>query len=165
MKKNIFIIVIVSFLGMSFHPLHMSVTSIEHDFEKDEFIISMKLFKDDFQQVIKQNYKTVGSISDCILSTNDSIIIIDYINKHFSIKFDVINAVIFLEIEEITCNNESIWIISRIKVDKNFKSIEITNTLMLDLYDDQKNLVIFKSGKVEKGYEFDKQKSNIDIKI
>src|SRR5688500_17746696 len=41
-----------------FHPLHISVTEINHNATDKTLEISCKMFTDDFEKVLAQNYKT-----------------------------------------------------------------------------------------------------------
>ncbi len=165
MRRNFFIVFIVLFFCMGFHPLHISVTSIEYESNKESIIISMKFFRDDFKAVIEQNYSIEINSQDCIMNKNDSISIKNYIIGHFSMKFDEDIIPDDFKIEEIKCNKESIWIISVIDNIKEFNKLEIKNTLLLDLYTDQKNLLIIKKNKIEKGYEFNNRITTININM
>ena len=47
---------IVLFLFSFFHPVHVSITSIEYIEGKNSFEVSFKLFWDDFEAIIASKY-------------------------------------------------------------------------------------------------------------
>lgn len=156
----------VGFVSVSLsHPIHVSVTSIEYIESENAYQISMKLFKDDFETIIDYKYQIDTDINNCMLNDSDTIYIIKYIEEHFSMKFDGKNSLkkkIFLPI---TCNEEAIWLSFKIQNIVPMHNVEIGNTLMNDLYNDQKNLVIFKHNDIEKGFQFNKKTAFIEFAL
>jgi hypothetical protein len=163
--KLYFIVAINIFIGSAFHPLHVAVTSIDYIESKDEFKVSIKLFKDDFKIIIDSKYGIDTDIINCNLTETDNIYIEKYIEEHFSMKFDNKNNLKKTSYFPVECNDDSIWISFTIENKGLKKEVEIKNTLMNDLYDDQKNLVIFKYKNIEKGFQFNRKTTLVEFTL
>ena len=154
MKILVLFIFLNSYFCKTFHPLHVSVTSIDFVEDKGEFKVSIKLFKDDFEKIVNNKYQVNLDIFNCNIQNADSIFIEKYILEHFSMKFDGKN-ILKKELHCTSiCNEEAIWVSFKFKTAKPKRTIVIKNSLMNDLYNDQKNLVIFKMKDIEKGIQF-----------
>jgi len=67
--------------------------------------------------------------------------------------------------ESIKRNDEAVWFYYKIETKKELRRFVIRNSLMLDLYPDQKNLLIMKKGKIERGYSFTIKKKEFTINV
>ncbi len=148
---NVFFTILTVFLAL--HPVHLSVTNIEHT--NKGFEISVRLFEDDFQKNIYRNYGVnlnLGKPNE--LPDADKYINL-YISSHFKLfangkqissgKFKLKSR----EIKDVT-----LWLHYSVKYTQKLNKIKIENSLMTDLFSDQKNLVIFTSGNFQKPLEF-----------
>jgi hypothetical protein len=121
------------------HPLHVSVTEINHNGTDKTLEISCKLFTDDFEKVLTQNYKTkVDLINPPDRPAMDKLVS-DFIQKHLTIKVDGKAA----QFSYLGYERDSDVIYSYFQVDNitSVKKMEITNHLMHELFTDQINLV------------------------
>lgn len=143
--------------SLMMHPVHVSVTTIEINRDSSEVMVQVKLFTDDFE-------RQVGGIhqADLKLGTKDEH------READNYMFSYLNNKLFIELNSKTLelqffdrkmNEESIWIIMKGKIEKpkkgkyHLQSAAVENSILLDLYDDQSNLVIFNQGcGTEKGY-------------
>jgi hypothetical protein len=117
------------------HPFHVSVTEVNHNATDKTLEISCKLFTDDFEKVLAKNYNIK---TDLIHPTNraamDSLIK-KYIQSHLSIKVNgkpVSFSYLGFEHE-----NEAVYSYVEVSNVVSAGKIEITNSLMYDLFDDQ----------------------------
>ena len=165
MINLVFIFILSLFINPYFHPLHVSVTTVDYNETEDEFIISIKLFKDDFEKIVNHKYNADLDIMNCNFYNSDSLFIEKYINEHFSMKFDGKNVLRKQEYINSVCNEESIWVSFKIKSIEPKKKIEISNSLLTDLYDDQKNLLIFKYKKTDKGIQFNRKTTLVEFTL
>jgi hypothetical protein len=69
------------------------------------------------------------------------------------------------EYERKSINEEAVWLYYNFPCKTSVHSIRIHNAILMDLFDDQKNLLILKFGDFEKGYEFRKEKQEISIRL
>jgi hypothetical protein len=151
-----FILFIVSETGFS-HPLHLSITNI--DFKNDSVFISMRLFQDDFSAALIKYYEsTDSSITNNPLHNNFAT---EYLNKNFILYTNSnLCPLEFLYSE----NDElSVWYYFKAVCTVHQKMFEIHNSLMIDFFTDQKNMVIINYQNQEDGYEFDAQRTQQTI--
>jgi hypothetical protein len=121
------------------HPFHVSVVEINHNSRDQTLEFSCKLFTDDFEKVLVQNYKAkVDLINPTNKAAMDSLIK-KYILSHLSIKADGKQLPLnYLGFER---ENEAVYTYLEVENIKAVKKIELSNKLMQDLFKDQTNLI------------------------
>lgn len=122
------------------HPLHVSVTEIEYNEKAKALQIISRIFIDDLETSIR---KKTGIDELDILKPKDGLkteeLVGNYLKDHFRIKLDgKEQKTNFLGYEV-----EDFALICYIEIEnvKGFKSIQVTNTVITEMYDDQSNLV------------------------
>lgn len=122
------------------HPLHVSVTEIEYNEKAKALQIISRIFIDDLETSIR---KKTGIDELDILNPKDGLkteeLVGNYLKDHFQIKLDgKEQKTNFLGYEV-----EDFALICYIEIEnvKGFKSIQVTNTVITEMYDDQSNLV------------------------
>lgn len=148
------------------HPLHMSFTNIEYSASKQKWEVSVKLFKDDFAVEINKLYDVLVDIEDEGENQVDAACFQQFISDHFMliINKDTIDVDSW-EFLGKKLNFEAIWLKFSFEFQGIPKNIEIKNTLMFGLFQDQKNLLIFKYKNEQKAYQFRKNKPQIHFVI
>ncbi len=168
--KAILVIIILSIFNtnsiLEMHPIHISVSNIDYNETDQEYEISIKLFVDDFEKVINKNYNVKLNLGKENENTNSNHLITKYIQSNFKFNIDNKNILkgIKLSKKKVNLENNSIFIFYNIKHISGNKII-IKNTLMADLYDDQKNLFIFTYKNTEEAYKFEKNKTIFEFSI
>ena len=146
------------------HPIHVSVTSVEYSREENRFFTSFKIFTDDFETILAMKYGVTLKLgTNAELEKQEQ-----YITKYITDSFGFfINGDVRLEpqFERKTMNEEAVWVYYTYKCNKDVASIKIRNEIMMDMFDDQTNLLIFKYYDFEKGYRFKKNNREVMIKI
>lgn len=133
------------------HPVHVSITNMDYIPDQNKITLSFKVFESDFQLLFAHLYEQKIDFDDpenikCHQSK---------INEYFSAHFKINNNQSFsLSFQSIKKEDDSVWFYYESMIDKEIKSLEISNTIFLDLYFDQKNMLIFKSNQKEKGFLF-----------
>ena len=137
------------------HPVHVSVCNIE--FENNKMILSLKLFKDDFQLAIEHNFAKFILLENAD-NEQEKKMIEDYVENMF---FIVVNKKDTLELDykNSELNDEAIWLNYESEV-PDFKKLYINNSIFLDIYIDQTNLVIINYNGKQNGYRFN-YKNNV----
>jgi hypothetical protein len=143
------------------HPVHVSVTNLEIQSENNSISLSFKVFTDDFQSIIDQLYNVKVDLNENGNYDLNKEHIDNYLEDNFTL-IDNGKELIFTN-TGIKTNDEAVWFFYKTTINKDLKSIVIRNSLMLDLYPDQKNLLILKYGKIERGYQFNFKKKEITI--
>ncbi len=136
----------------AFHPVHISIINMDYYQEENKITFSLKVFEDDLKLMLVHLYQvnTNGNNEDFIKENIE--IINTYIANNLKIKNDS-NYKMNLAKHEF--DDESILFFYNIELDKKFDRIEIMNTIFLDLYFDQKNMLICNYKNSEKGFLFD----------
>ncbi len=148
------------------HPLHMSFTNIEYSASKQKWEVSVKLFKDDFAVEMLRIYGVKLNIENEDEDQEKSAYFHRFISDHFMLKIneDTIGIDCW-EFEGKKLNFEAIWLNYSFEFQDQPKDIEIKNTLMFGLFQDQKNLLIFKYKDKQKAYQFRRNKPQIHFVI
>lgn len=136
-----------------FHPVHVSVTSMELNKEKSAIEYSVKVFKDDFQLLFYHLNKLSVDFDDTISINKNKSVIDKYFERNIVIKIN--QKEIVSQMVDFSVIDDAIWFNFKAQINSEILSIELINTVLLDLYLDQKNLLIFKAEDFEKGYRFD----------
>lgn len=144
-----------------YHPVHVSMTNVEYIQEENVIRYSLKMFKDDFKGIISKNYGHILNYEEKF-NDKDKHYIKKYIDHNFNIQLNS-KELVQTKFVNYKTNDESIWIYFNCDFEVDLKELYIKNSLLLDMFDDQKNLVIFKHGKSEKGYMLNNRNKNIEI--
>ena len=133
----------------SFHPIHVSVTEIEYDEKEKELEIMMRIFIDDLETAIRRQRN--ASDLDILhppsnLSTKK--LIDNYLAEHFKILLDGKPQTIqYLGQEE---EGEAMVCYILVSNVRKWREIEITNSILTEIFDDQSNIVhVTVNGKVK----------------
>lgn len=121
------------------HPFHVSVVEINHNATDKTLEISCKIFTDDFEKVLVQNYKTkVDLINPPDRKAMDSVVK-KYIVSHLSVSVDgKPGNFTYLGFEK---DAEAVYSYVQIDNVSSVKKVELTNKLMHDLFTDQVNIM------------------------
>jgi len=149
LKKFVFLFLICSCFSFSgTHKFYLSVTEAEYLEKSSSVQLITRIFVDDFQKLLQTRYDSkVELLRGQDLAENNA-----YIEKYFrkKLKINIHNK--DLQLNFIGKRYEDDLIICYFEIDnvKQFSSVKITNLLLTDLFEDQKNLVHFeKSGETE----------------
>jgi len=148
------------FLLLVFHPVHISVTNMEYNKGEKDFLVSFKVFTDDFETNIERKYGV-----NLNLGKEDELENADeYFSRYFRESFSFIvngeelKEPVYLEKK---MNDISVWLYYKYSISGNVKDVGIKNIIMLDIFMDQSNLLIFKYNDFEEGFVFDRKKNTI----
>ena len=146
-----------------FHPVHVSVTSIEYIEEQNYFTASFKIFTDDFETILFTKYGVELKINADPQPEEQ----IPYFNRYISDSFHLMvndGNKMDLKFERKGKSEDSVWLYYSFTGHQQvIESATIHNAIMMDMFEDQMNLLIFKYLDFEKGYQF--TKDNVDLRI
>jgi hypothetical protein len=121
------------------HPLHISVTEINHNAADSTLEISCKLFTDDFEKVLAKNYKTKVDLINPAGKAAMEKLVNDFIQKHLFIKADGKPAqMLYLGFEK---DNDAIYSYFQVDNIGSVRKLEITNNILHEMFIDQINLM------------------------
>lgn len=153
MKRiNLFLLIalipLMSFIG--FHKYYISVTQVDFVEEKQSVQITARIFIDDFEKVLRERYnenivlagkeetKDVNKFIETYLKSkirvriNDNDMNLIFIGKEYDV--DIIQC--YIEIQNV----------------KQINSIEISNEVLFDVFEDQQNMIKTKINSKQKSF-------------
>jgi hypothetical protein len=160
MKARILIFLVYFFLGNTIeaHPIHISVTNLEISQDSGKIDYTVQLFYEDFQALINYKYNTMIDFSKQTRMTfKEQQSIIHYITGNFYLT-DSDAVELHSEFLRWKIEDGSIWLFFCAKLNEGINELHIHNTLMVDLYNDQTNYMIYRAAEEEVGVEFNKRK-------
>ncbi len=131
------------------HDYHVSMMSITHNTELKTFDIEYKIFTDDLEMGVKQDLATSLFLNTEDETDNSDEYIKQYLtdNVIFSLNGKPIKAnYIGKEYEE-----DITWIYLQIEKVKKVKSFSISNSVLFNTFDDQKNILNLEINSTTKG--------------
>jgi len=129
------------FLTILSHPFHVSVCEIYHNADTKSLEISMKIFIDDLELSIQKDSAENFKLIEVSPEEIDKKYIESYLIKRFKIKINgEIAELDFLGFE--IDNDAILCYLEKMKV-KKIELIEINNSIITEVYDDQINLTHF----------------------
>lgn len=123
----------------SFHPLHLSVTEINHNSADKTLEVSVKIFTDDFEKTLRKNFptKTIDLINPSDRNAMNAIVT-DYMRSRLIIKVDgriVSYSCIGFEQEE-----DATFAYFEVGSVPAVHRLDMTNSILHDLFTDQTNI-------------------------
>ena len=123
------------------HAFHLSKTDIVFKPTDKTVQITMHIFIDDLEAALVKTGATSLFIGTAKEKIEAKTLIFNYLQSKFTvdinnkkIKYDFIG-------KEITTDKQAIWIYLEIKNIKNIKTLTVSNSVLIDLHSDQKNII------------------------
>jgi hypothetical protein len=141
---------VLSFTGA--HKFYVSVTNVEYAEKEESLQIISRIFIDDLEEVLQVRYDLKAELATPEESSRAEA----HIEKYFRAKFSVFvndeqREYVFLgkkyDRDQIICYLEVTGI-----PNGTLKSVGIRNEILMDLFEEQKNLVHVKIGKLKKSF-------------
>lgn len=134
------------------HSVHITVANIEYSDSSDTLKVSIKLFSDDYAHLLMLLFDHHTPAD----SLDPRETILNYFSEKLKIKPDGKQECLLNYQKEISTQGET-WFYLYCIEERDFSYIEVTNTLLFNLYNDQTNLLIFSFNGKESGIKFDKE--------
>ncbi len=119
------------------HPFHVSVCEIFHNADTRSVEVSMKFFIDDFEQALQKNTDSEYMLTD----SSDVENIKQYLQRHFVVKLN--NQKTALNMLGFELREDAVLCYLEGKSFKEINLVEIENSVMMEIFDDQINLTHF----------------------
>lgn len=137
------------------HPFYVSVVEVHHNNTDKTLEISCRIFIDDMENVLKQNFKTPVDLSRT-QPQNDKLIN-EYVVKHLALVADGKKlALSYVGYEK---DSESVFCYFEVPQVGGVKSLKVTNSLLHDLTPDQINIMHVTVNGSRKSYKLEYPKS------
>ena len=123
----------------AYHPFYISVTEMSLNSTTKSLEISCKMFAEDIEDVLKQNYKAPVDLSNDKMQVQNNRLIDDYILKHFSININSkATALKFVGFEK---EKESVYCYLEVLNVPEIQKITVNNTILQDYKQEQINIM------------------------
>ena len=144
LNKGIFILLFsilsASFVEpKSFHPYFVSVTEIQHNKKEKTLEISCKIFTDDFEKTLRQNYNTRVDLLNPINKAAMDKLVTDYIKKHLRITADA--KALQLQFVGFEKDEEATWCYFQVTNIATLKKVDVTDNLLFEYKKEQINIL------------------------
>jgi hypothetical protein len=123
-----------------FHPLHISVSEFNYSEKDKELQITSRIFIDDLEAAIRIRRKEPEmDILDPKNGQTTDQVVQEYLNEHFKVKIDGKPQMLKI----LGHDKEDVALIFYIEIAhvKKIKTLEVTNTVITEIHNDQSNLV------------------------
>lgn len=121
------------------HPIFVSVTEIEHNAKDKTLEISCKIFTDDFEKTLRQNYKTYVDLLHPKDKTAMNNLVSDYVQKHLQLKVDGKNVALqYIGYEQQEEGIVSFYQVNNIAA---IKKLDITDNILFDYKKEQISII------------------------
>lgn len=137
-------------IGLLFHPVHVSLTSIDHVHGTDSLKVFVKMFYDDFLL----DYKLFDSENESVKKmTTGQLFPAELMNKYLDkkVNISVDNKQLKGKLLNLTLDDNEISMNLVYKSDKKPKTISVKNIIMTGLYNDQANMTLIRVDDFEEG--------------
>ena len=148
------------------HPLHLTFTNLEFRTQNNRWLLTIKVFSDDFATNLKMATGTGTIIERKSKSTETQLVLKKWLENRLKIWFDS-RPVEFdtWKFDDIRVKEDATWITYTFTASMPGSEIKIRNILLLDLYPDQKNLFIVAMGQFQSAHEFKNKDQETVIKL
>lgn len=149
-----FIFILMSLVSV--HDFHLSKSEVRVNYETRTVQVATKIFIDDFEEAMaKEGIADISLTSEKI----DPNLIENYIQSYIFKHFTVINddePIPFLFIgKEFSEDIVSIWCYFESDPIENIGELKISNRVLFDLFEDQKNIMVVQEGEEKNHYMLD----------
>ena len=135
------------------HPFYVSVTEINHNAKEKTLEVSCKIFADDMEDVLKQNYKAIVDVGNEKQESQNGRMINDYIQHHLSLSVD--GKAVPLHFVGFEKQSESLYCYFDVANVSSLKKLDINNSILQDFNNEQINIMHITVNGNRKSYKLD----------
>ncbi len=162
-KIFLLIAVVLPLCAFTAHKYYLSVTQADYDSKSQSLKMVTRVFYDDLQKVFQERYDKSIKVD----ASYDQKKLDGYIKRYFEQKFIVTVNGEERELNYLGHKDEIDYVVCFIEVEniKNLHSISIENTLLMDLFPEQKNVVHLNTGKSKKSFLLTRENDKAVLKL
>jgi hypothetical protein len=155
--------IVFTLFAFTTHKYYVSLTEIQHNKKENSIEITLRVFTDDLELSINNRYNKTFLIGSNQEIAQFNTYLLDYLKNKLIIK---VNGKLYeyqfigKEIED-----DLTFIYLEIKGVKTLKSVEITNKLFIEIFEDQQHIIKIKTTDVHKNIILFKDKNHQIINL
>jgi hypothetical protein len=146
------------------HEYHASVTNMQFDPKGRVFEVSVRMFTDDLEKTLTRENGGQRVIFDKKYEKNNDLLLEKYIRKHFSVQTAQKQRKAFQYVGHET-EADAQWVYLELPYPEPFKNVSLQQSILLDMFDDQVNLLTVKYNKEKKTFLFKKEQTIQEINL
>jgi hypothetical protein len=150
-------------IWLVFHPVHVTLTSIDYIPEMESFNVFVRMYFDDFLLDCKLSDENIQSIDFSGSNTSSLDVMEKYLKEKINIKVNEKQLTGILQ--DMKLEENEISMNMRYKAEKKTKTISVRNLIMTELYKDQSNMLIVRINDFEEGVKLTSDKPEQAFKI
>lgn len=123
------------------HDFHVSLSQVDYNSKNESLEITLKIFTDDFEDVLEltEGFKLrLGSEKE---ATETDSLIFSYLEKNFRLKINDSKTLAEFQYIGKEIELDATWCYIEVLNVEDLKKVEITNTILVEQFDDQTNIV------------------------
>ena len=133
------LIVVTLFTSVSMHKYYVSITEIEFVKEKQSVQVITRLFIDDFQRLLRERYDDKITLEEAEDESDIDVLIEKYIKNRLKVSINSEEKTpVFIGKEY---DQDIVYCYYEIENISEVKTMEIKNTVLFDIFGEQKNVV------------------------
>ncbi|MDQ0637044.1 hypothetical protein QF042_000609 [Pedobacter sp. W3I1] len=130
------------------HPLHVSTTEVNFNAKDKTLEVSCKIFSDDFEAILTKLYKQKTDLSNPNMKSTMDELVKKYLLSHLQLKAN--GKAVAMNYIGFEIDHEATNIYLEVEKISSIKSIEVSNTILYDMFDDQMSIVHIVKGPIRK---------------
>ncbi|WP_293313252.1 DUF6702 family protein [Pedobacter sp. UBA5917] len=149
--KYIFLLLCCTFFSVKAgikHPLHVSTTEVNFNAKDKTLEVSCRIFSDDFEAILAKLYKQKTDLSSPNMKTTMDELVKKYLLSHLQLKAN--GKAVTLNYIGFEIDHEATNIYLEVEKIAAIKSVEVNDTILYDMFDDQMSIVHVVKGNVRK---------------
>ncbi|MEI8226017.1 MAG: DUF6702 family protein [Bacteroidota bacterium] len=150
-------------IWLLFHPVHVTLTSIDYVPEMDSFKVFVRMYFDDFLRDNKLNGKEIQNKDFSTDNSSSRDVMEKYLGEKIIIKVN--EKQLSGKLRDIKLADNEISMNLEYNAGKKPKTITVKNLIMTGLYSDQSNMIIVKISDFEEGVKLTADKTEQTFKI
>ena len=149
---------------LNLHPVHVSVMNIDVSTENLKLSYSLRIYADDLEYALIHKYDTLICLTDSLGISNAELSLLkSYLNDN--LKISQKDKVLKATLTDMNRESELLWLRYDVRLDNDADTLTVKNTVLFDLFYDQKNLVIVQINNKEYGYTINNKQPSIKLKL
>lgn len=128
-----------------FHPIHVSITEINWNENTKSLEIAHKIFIDDLENAMEQTFHLRFYLATDKENAETDMFLKKYLAQHFQLQGN--GKDLYYHYLGKEYDQQAIWVFAEVQGVRKLKHLQIKNSILVDIYADQDNLLHFQQNK------------------
>lgn len=149
----------LGFVEYKVHPIHISIAEVDYFTDKKEIQVGLRIYTDDLEAAIRKSGVVLGLDSSKEKTDSDKYLK-GFIEADFKITANIGNGIGEMKYIGKEYEDAATWLYFTYDVNSDIDNIKILNKVILNIYDDQKNIINFRKNRklIKTGQTYKKAK-------